>query len=201
MNSNYIYEYANLFERVLSAAYYYEYFTVSLEKKISYSSFFQYVEKSSAYAPTISENDLIKQVMPEIRVNLLSVPTYNQCLWAAEAYLRIQKEFGFTFELIFLYIPILKMYNYYLTYHEMDFSQIVDEFKRLYEEKTVLAALLDNRKISLSDLSKSTNLSYDLLFSLKSRRREISKVDVATISLLSRVFHVRMETLSELKVC
>ena len=53
----------------------------------------------------------MKEIFPEISVDLDNTPVHNQCLWAAESYIRIQEKTGLTFEAIFLYIPIDKSWN------------------------------------------------------------------------------------------
>ena len=198
MNSNYLYEYTNLFERVLSTAYQYKYHLVALERNISYSSFFQSLERNNIVAPYIDESSLLKQVFPDLEINAVDVKTYNQCMWAAEAYIHIQNEFGFTFELIFLYIPIKKMYQYFDLYHEMDFSQILEEFKRLFIKNSVLSILIDNYGYSVKNISEISKISYETISSLKQRKRDIKKANVESIVILSSILHVRIETLSEI---
>lgn len=201
MNTNYLYEYVNKLERILSIAYEYKYSLGAVEKMISYSSFFQNIEKDGgSYAPITSEAALIKELFPDLNTDYDSVPTYNQCLWAAESYLRIQGKTGLTFECIFLYIPISKMYEYFPLYHEMDFSQIVQEFERLYKEKSVIAVLLDKYGYPLKEVSLKAKIPYDTLFGFKQRKRDISKANFETLYRLSRVFNVRMETISEVKI-
>ncbi len=200
MNNNYLNDYIDLFERVLSSSYAYKYSTHALEKNISYSPFFQCIEVDEGLPPIICDSCLIKEVLPEAKIDLTTVPIYKECLWAAESYLRIQEETHFTFELIFLYIPIKKMYEYFAIYHEMDFSQIVKEFKRLYEEKSAFNLLINNYQFKIKDVSKITNISYETLVSLNNRRRDIKKVNVEVVSKLARFLRVRVETLSEIRL-
>lgn len=198
MNSQYLNEYASNLERILSIGYEYNYSTPSLERSISYSSYFQNIEKDNkGFAPITNDVTLIKDLFPNLKVDLLNMPHYNQCLWAAESYLRIQGETGLTFECIFLYIPINKMYEYFPLYHEMDFSHIIDEFKRLYAEKSAFQLLVERYHYSLSNLSKEIDVSYDMLYSLKLRRRDIKKTSVEIVARLSQVFNVRIETIAE----
>lgn len=198
MNSQYLNEYASNLERILSIGYEYKYSTPSLERLISYSEYFQNIEKDNrGFAPITNDVTLIKDLFPNLKVDLLNMPHYNQCLWAAESYLRIQGETGLTFECIFLYIPINKMYEYFPLYHEMDFSHIINEFKRLYVEKSALQLLIERYHYSLSNLSKEIGVSYDMLYSLKLRRRDIKKTSVEIVARLSQVFNVRIETIAE----
>ena len=89
------------------------------------------------------------------------------------------------------------MYEYFPLYHEMDFSHIIKEFKRLFEEKSALGLLIEKYHYSLTDIAKQTGISYDLLSSLKQRRRDIKKTSVEVVARLSRIFNVRIETIAE----
>lgn len=201
MNSQYLYEYASALERVLSIGYEYNYSTPSLERLISYSPYFQSIEKDSqGFAPITNDGALIKNFFPALKEDPLKTPSYNQCLWAAESYLRIQGETGLTFECIFLYIPINQMYEYFPLYHEMDFSHIIKEFKRLFQEKSVLSLLVEKYHYSLIDVAREIGVSYDVLASLKQRKRDIKKTSVEVVVKLSQVFHVRIETLTEIAI-
>ena len=142
MNSVYLYDYVNCLERVLAVAYKRQYSLNALERLISYSPFFQKIERDSLVAPIIDEHILINGFFPYVKVDLDDLPTYNQCLWAAESYLRIQKETGLTFEAIFLYCPIKKMYEQFNVFHEMDFSQIINYFKELYLSQSIFEILM-----------------------------------------------------------
>ena len=201
MNSNYFYEYVDLLERVLSVAYYNKYSNRMVERVISYSSFFQKIEKEKDdYASIIDDTSLVKSLFNDENISLVDIPTYNQCLWAAESYLHIQQETRLTFEAIFLYIPIDVMYNYFPIYHEMDFTQIVEEFKRLYKKRSVFDILLDNYKYAVKYISDNISVSCDALYSYKQRRRDIKKMGAESAYLLANTFKVRVETILELKL-
>ena len=199
MNSIYLYDYANWFERVLAVAYVRQYSLNGLERLISYSPFFQKIERDSLMAPVIDDYTLIRTFFPYMKINLDEIPVYNQCLWAAESYLRIQKETGLTFEAIFLYCPIKKMYEYFELFHEMDFSQIVNEFKGLYLKQSILDILLKRFKYTIAYVTEKTSISSETLYSVKSRRRDIKKLNVESVTKIANVFNVRIETIAELK--
>ena len=201
MNSNYLYEYASLLEKVLSTGYYLNYSPVALERLISYSPYFQAIENDKeSFSPIINDSVLIKSLFSEQDININDIPSYNQCLWAAEAYLRIQGSTGLTFEAIFLYIQISKMYSLFPLYHEMDFSQIIDEFNCLYKNESVLSILLKKYKYSLKDVSMKCKIPYVTLSSLKQRKRDIKKANVEAIISLAKVFKVRVETIAEISI-
>lgn len=201
MNNNYFYEYVDLLERVLSVAYHNKYSNRMVERAVSYSPFFQKIEKEKdEYASIINDASLVTSLFYDENINLISIPTYNQCLWAAESYLHIQQETRLTFEAIFLYIPIDVMYNYFPLYHEMDFTQIVEEFKRLYKKHSVLDILIENYKYSVKYIADNIGVSCDTLYSYKQRRRDIKKMSAESAYLLANTFKVRVETILELKL-
>ena len=201
MNDNYFYDYVDILERVLSYAYNRKYATPFVERGISYSSFFQKIEKDSyGFPPIATDKAIIKEIFSKEEDNLEDLPTYNQCLWASESYMHIQLKTHLTFEAIFLFIPINKMYEYFPLYHEMDFSHIVKEFKRLFEQESVFSKLLKKYKYSLNKISENTGISYETLYSIKQRRREAEKASFATIVKISNIFNVRPETIAELEI-
>lgn len=200
-SSNYFYEYVNLLERVFSFAYENFYSYGMVERNISYSSFFQELERSNLEkSPIIEEERLIKSIFNEENFDLMKIRSYKECMWIAESYMRIQQQTRLTFEAIFLYIPIKKMYEYYQLFHEMDFSQIVDEFSSLYEKESALSLLLSRFDYSVKYVSRKTGIPYDSLFSYKQRRRDIKKINADSACLLSSILKVRVETLLELKM-
>ena len=201
MNSIYINEYSALLERILSTAYFYKFSLKYIEKKISYNSFFQLLEcDEGLMSPYIEQDKLLKEIFSDSKVDLNNVPVFTQCMWAAEAYLRIQFDTGLTFESIFLYVPIEEMFEYFDIYHEMDFTHIINLFNEKYNKNSVLALILEKHKLQLSDIASDNNFSYNTLSSLKQRRRDIKKVNVEIITRLARKLRVRIETLSEIRL-
>ena len=198
MNTNYLNEYASLFERLLSISHFLDYSTNAVERSISNCKFFRDIEKDGVgFPPIVVDVKLVREVFLDQSINLRAVPTYKQSMWAAESYLRIQNETGLTFEAIFLYLPIDKMYEYFPLYHEMDFSQIINEFKKLYETQSILKIVTEKYGYSLSDISDKTGISYETLFSFKKRRRDIKKANADIVVKLASVLRIRIETLIE----
>lgn len=97
MRSDNIYEYTNVLERIFSVAYKYGYTTSMVEKEISSSRYFQAIEKEDrGRSPIEVDKVIVQSIFNNPSIVLDDVPTYNQCLWAAESYLRIQNETGMT---------------------------------------------------------------------------------------------------------
>ena len=201
MNENYVFEYSDLLARILSIGFYKGYTNSYIERSISYSTFFLNVEKDAyMLAPITTDKSLVKSIFPELKENFTEMSIYDQCLWAAEAYMRIQGKTQLTFECIFLYFPIKKMYEYFPIYHEMDFRRIIERFDELYAKQSAFSIIVNKFGYSLEDISKKTGISYDTLYSLKSRRRDIRKINIETASKLSLFLHMRMETICEIKI-
>ena len=198
MNDTYFDEFVGLLERIFSYAYKKEYSLDAVEKEISRSSIFQLAEKKKGVIiPFVDDYTIINKIFGEAPNDLADIPTYKECAWAAESYCHIQKETQLTFEAIFLYIPIKKMYEYFPVYHEMDFFQIVNEFSRLYFKTSVLSLLIDKRDIFLKYISQEIGMSYASIFSYKKRRRDIKKMSAESACKLANIFDVRIETLLE----
>ena len=199
MNLLYIDEFSHNLERVLSTAKKYKYSFKVIERRISYNTYFQEIERSDNRIPRcVVDGSIMKEIFYDLNEDYENTPMYLDTTWAAEAYLRIQNETRLTFEAIFIYLPIKEMLKLFNVYHEMDFNQIVDLFKKRFEEESVLDKLLEKFKMSLKSLSEMSGVSYDLLYGLKSRRRDIKKVNIKDIYEIKKVFDVRSETIAEL---
>ena len=201
MRYSYFYDYAALLTRVLSIGYKKEYTTSSIERLISYSSYFQQVEKDKyILAPIITEKDLINSFYPDLVDEINKYQIFVQCMWAAESYLKIQGKTGLTFECIFLYIPLAKMYQYFPVYHEMDFLQIINLFMEKHNEQSVLEILSERFGYKTSDISHLAQIPYNTVQSLKLRRRSFKKSNVEIVYKLASLFKVRIETIAELEI-
>ena len=199
MNSLYFEEYANLLERAFSFAYKKNYSWEALQRKISYSPFFQALElPGNQGAPIIGEEELLRSLFPDLTIDLEDLPVYSPCRWAAESYLHILIHSGLSFEAIFLHLPISRMLSYFPLYHEMDASALLNEFDRLKDVHTVFALLVEKYAYSLTEVAKQTGIPYPTLDSWKKGKRDIRKGAVENIQKLASFFHVRIETIAQL---
>ena len=201
MNEYYLYEYANLLERVLSYGIKTLVTEDHLEKMIGRCEFFQTIEKSGeGYAPITNDETLIKILFPSNKIDLKDVPIYTMSLWASESYIRIQNYTKLSFEAIFLYMPLEYMYSLFPVYHEMDFSHIINLFLEKEKEKSVLEILCEKFGYKTKDVAKLTHIPYDTINSLKLRRRCFRKTNVEIAYKLASLFRVRIETISEIQI-
>ena len=105
-----------------------------------------------------------------------------------------------SFECIFLYIPLTKIYELFPLYHEMDFSHVVKLFNELYEKESAFSILLKKYKYSLKEIAERIGVPYDTLYSFKQRRRDIKKINIESALKLSNIFNVRIETIAEIRI-
>ena len=92
------------------------------------------------------------------------------------------------------------MYEYFILYHEMDYSKIISLFWELYRKESVLSLLIEQYGFSLIYISTETGFSYSTLSALKTRQRKIGSLNVRDLLKLSKLLHVRAETLSEFQI-
>lgn len=190
-----------LLESILSFACKNEYSFPAVEKSIARSSLFQLAEKrSGVLLPFIIKESVLNDIFGKCVCYSYDFPIYTECAWAAESYCHIQRETHLTFEAIFLYIPIKKMFEYFPIYHEMDFSHIIKQFYELFSKASVLSLLIDKRELSMTWLSKEIGMSYASIFSYKKRRRDIKKMYAEHACHLADIFDVRIETILELDI-
>ncbi len=200
MNIRFIYEYANLIERALSFGYKYSFTFDYIEKSLANNLYVQNIEKDNLVLPPKVDSDFIDEIYENSNHDKEDVPVYAECLWAAEAYLRIQSRTKLTFEAIFLILPLSQMYNYFPIYHEMDFEIIISVFLEEFRKKSVFASFLNRYKVSLKEISKYTRICYSTLVSLKSRKRDIKKLNVETTYKIANLLNIRIESLAELEI-
>lgn len=180
---------------ILSIAYHHEYATSVIESRIAHSPFFIAIEQNID-SPTLymSSSKLINSIFYDIKIDG-KIELFNQTLWAAELYIRIQDKTHLTFEAIFLYLPLEKAYEMYSVYHEMDFSQSVNYFMSLKKENSVLSMAMRKNKINGHELAKCCNLSYPTISALRQEKRDINKVQAKSLYKISNCLHLRLESL------
>ena len=188
--------YIDVFSDVLSIAYEYKYSLKVIEKRIVYSPYFSILQNNIddpiLYA---TKKDILRQFFIDFDIDFTRIKKYNECLWVSEAYLNIMEHSGCTIEVIFLYIPLKDMYNYFSIYHEMDFSQIRKRFTELYSQTSILSIASKRIGKTLQTISLETDISYSMLSALSSRQRDIKKLNGIHLYKLSQSLQLKIESL------
>jgi len=134
--------------------------TINLEN----SEYVRFIEKGDY---TSIANKDIKDIYQSIFGVALdkddSAYTYNDAYWSGYSYFQLHLRTNKSFAYLFLKLPLARMLDMYPVYHEMDITQLEEEFHRLEKEKTILRSLCENGCISLSKLSDKTSISQSTL--------------------------------------
>ena len=151
-------------------------------KKIEKDKYDDYFNKSIAAifenitSNTISEND--------------SFGIYNDAYWSAVTYFELHYKTGKSFSYLFLKLPLEKMLDIYIIYHEMDFSSFFEYFQKVEKEKTILRALCQNYHSSLAKISKATSISINTLMKYNASDEALYKGSFQNIIKIADFFDV-----------
>ena len=201
MKEEHIYDYIDVVERVLAFAHVRQIYFKHVEHQISYSSFFQGLEKdNSVNNRYLLGEELTFEIFPEVIHDFSDVPSFNQTTWVSQVLLQLQAYSKLTFEAIFIYLSLETIYQCFHVYHEMDFSQMNKRFDEERKKASILGRLLKQRKIKMTELSKKLDIPYDTLLGLKLGRLDIKKTSFNNVYKLASYFHVRPETIAEIEV-
>lgn len=77
----------------------------------------------------------------------------------AESYIKLFFDFNKSFEYIFLYWPLERFANNYGVYHEMDYSNLRNDFKEAISECTLLKKLAQKVGLKITEISKLTGIN------------------------------------------
>ena len=148
-------------------------FVIGVQNKINLYSFSSALERSEFVncieKDTYSElfNQPLEDIFYSITENKIekdgSYGIYNDAYWCGYQYFELHKSLHKPFSFIFLKLPLAKMIELYLIYHEMDFSSLVEYFKQIEEETTILKTLCEEKKVTLTEVSKKTGININTL--------------------------------------
>ena len=153
-----------------------------VERSIAYSKPFTELENGNSRMLAFSSpHQICLAVFSDASPVFDGQEIYSEFGWVAETYVRLAlKHRPLTFEFLFLAFPISEMVEKYPLYHEMDFSQIEEEFqRRIHYSK--LDLILKRFGITTSRLSSETSLSMYTVRSLRYGYRQMSKTEAETV--------------------
>ena len=144
-------------------------FVLAIQNKVNFYSFTYQLERSKL-AYKIEEDKYDEYLNKDIvdiffDITYFQVKTdtsygiYNDAYWCGYEYFELHKKNHKPFSFIFLKLPLEKMLSLYPVYHEMDFSNLEEYFNSIDRNKTILRALCEQRKCSLTELSLKTGIS------------------------------------------
>ena len=148
-------------------------FVIGIQNKINLYSFSSALERSEFVncieKDTYSElfNQPLEDIFYSITENKVekdeSYGIYNDAYWAGKCYFDLHTTLNKSFAYLFLKLPIDKMLDLYPVYHEMDFSSLIEYFKQIEEETMILKTLCEEKKVTLTEVSKKTGININTL--------------------------------------
>lgn len=139
--------------------------TYGIEKGYSYKAIEEHIS-SSIFVNDLENNHYnIESKIEKIVEQAYGVLIDNsfdisfEGLFYAESYFKLFLYFNKSFEYIFLYWPLSDFSDRYGIYHEMDFSNLRNDFALRISKTTLLKKLAKERQIKLIEISKLTGIS------------------------------------------
>ena len=163
----------------------------SFTNMLSNSSFIESIEKDKY-------NDLFNKPIEQLLFSITGFETkednsygiYNDAYWCGQNYFDLHVKTKKPFVYIFLKLPFEELMNVYSIFHEMDFTSLLDYFRKKEKEKTILRILCEEKRCSLNDISKATALNLNVLKKYNSSDNAMYKASFQNISKLVSYFGV-----------
>ena len=115
---------------------------------------------------------------------------YNDAYWCGVCYFELFYEIKKSFSYLFLKLPLEKMLEMYKVYHEMDFSQLVEQFRIIEKETTILRLLCKSKGCTLKKISEKTMININTLVRYNSSDELLYKGSFQNIMKLVKYFDV-----------
>jgi|GEM_PF-3155162 len=112
-------------------------------------------------------------------------------LFIAESYFKLFLYYRKSFEYLFLYWPLGGFVERYGIYHEMDFSNLRNDFISNTKEMTLLKKLSRDRQIKLTEMSRLTGINISTIHKYNMDDRYLYEASHKTIYKLSLLFGVK----------
>ena len=173
-------------------------FVLAVRNKINFKSFTNMLSNSS-FIKSIEKdkyNDLFNKPIEQLLFSITGFETkednsygiYNDAYWCGQNYFDLHMKTKKSFVYIFLKLPFEELMNVYSIFHEMDFTSLLEYFRKKEKEKTILRILCEEKRCSLNDISKATTLNFNVLKKYNSSDEALYKASFQNISKLISYF-------------
>lgn len=172
-------------------------FTYGLNNKYSYKAIEEYVT-SSSFINELENNNFNN----DLSINNLIEDTYKvklnkdydisfKGLFFAESYIKLFFSINRSFEYIFLYWPLSNFVNKYNIYHEMDFSNLKEDFIKEVNKTSLIKKLCLNKNIKYPTIAKLTGLNVNTIVSYARDDKNLDNASYKNIYKLIILFNVK----------
>jgi DNA-binding Xre family transcriptional regulator len=115
---------------------------------------------------------------------------YNDAYWSGYSYFELFLQTHKPFSYLFLKLPLEKMLDIYEIFHEMDFTSLLEYFKKRETESTILGTLCKKKKCSLTKLKEVTGININTLSKYRSSDEILYKASFQNIYKIAKYFEV-----------
>ena len=164
------------------------YSSVSIEEHIVSSLFINKLENNEYDIESKMEN-IVESTYNTSLIKPVDISFKG--LFLAESYFKLFVNFNKSFEYIFLYLPLDYLLDKYDIYHEMDFSNLKNDFIKQTNESTIIKKLSKKRQIKLKEISKLTGLNANTINKYCRNNNFIYSASFNNIYKLSKLFAVK----------
>ena len=181
-------------------------FVMAIQNEINFLAFTSSLERS-VFANLIEEDvydDYFNTPLTRIFFDITkmhiekdeSFGIYNDAYWCGYSYFELQQRLKKPFSYLFLKLPLSKMMDIYPIFHEMDFSALLDFFEKEKDKKTILRALCEQRRCSLSKVSASTGINQATLSKYNADDEALLKGSFQNVYKISKYFNAPVSLFS-----
>ena len=192
---DYLSKYSDTLSEIINMAEIDGYSFDYIEKVLVKSTLIKEFEQSNITQIAFSSSmKLYRELFPGSSASIKDIKLFSSYYWIGEMYIKIFLKYRINFQTLFIYLPIKKMHELFVLYHEMDVNQFYEYFESL-TKRNVFSILLKEKQISLNALSKKTGISVTTLKALKEGQRDIKKLNGTYLERISHYLDVDMQTL------
>ena len=178
---DYLLKYSDTLSEIIVLAKLDEYSDDYIEQSISRSYMIKSFENSDvteiAFSTTMK---CYRDIFKDSRAFVDDIPLFTPYYWIGEMYCHLFLKYHLTFETIFTYFPLKLMEKQYYLYHEMGLFQF-DEYAKKILQESPLSIHMKKRKINCLELSSLSGVSLSTLRALKSKKRDIKKLNIEAL--------------------
>ena len=181
-------------------------FVMAIQNEINFLAFTSSLERS-VFANLIEEDvydDYFNTPLTRIFFDITkmhiekdeSFGIYNDAYWCGYSYFELQQRLKKPFSYLFLKLPLSKMMDIYPIFHEMDFSALLEFFEKEKDKKTILRALCEQKRCSLSKVSAATGINQATLSKYNADDEALLKGSFQNVYKISKYFNAPVSLFS-----
>lgn len=161
---------------------------LSVQERLIASNFINQLEDGE-YDINLTCEDVINDVF-HLKIDRLSDISYRG-LFLAECYFRLFLTLNRSFAYIFMYWPLSTFVEKYNIYHEMDFSSMLEDFKKEVVSTTLMKKICEIYHVKYTAISALTGISLTTIVKYSRNDIYLYSASYKNIYKLARLFKVK----------